>query len=318
MNRRLEVIAAQRGGWFTRPDALAAGYSDSELRQRVRTGQWVRMSFNSYVDPCAWPVDEPPWDRAIRLHRLSVRMARERLGAVVVSHQSAAIFHRLPVWGTDLAKAHFTRLGTGLSRVGRGVRVHRGAIAIDEIVKLDGLHLTRCERAVVETACTTSHEVGVVLADAALRMRLTTRERLAAVVRRHRHWRGIPAATAATRFADGRSGSVGESRLRVLMANHGLPTPELQVEIRDEAGGLIGRVDFLLAGRLVVEFDGALKYGDGADVVAEKWREDRLRERGYGVIRISWSDLDNPHGTAARIRRALAACQVGIREGDWR
>jgi very-short-patch-repair endonuclease len=308
------VIAAERGGWFTRADALAAGYSDSELRQRLRTGQWTRMSFNSYVDARGWPADEPPWDRAIRLHRLGVLMACERLGDVVVSHQSAAMFHRLPVWGTNLARVHVTRRGTGVSRVGRGLQVHRNAISSDEIVELDGLRLTVCERAVVETACTTSYEVGVVLADAALRLGLTTRELLVAVVRRHRHWRGLPAAKAAVQFADGLSESVGESRLRVLMANHGLPTPELQVEIRDASGRFIGRVDFLLAGRLVVEFDGAMKYGAGADaVLAEKWREDRLRECGYGVIRISWADLDRPYETAARIRRALLACAEGDR-----
>lgn len=306
------MIAAERGGWFTRPDALAAGYSDSEFRQRVRSGQWVRMSYNSYVDPRDWPADEPPWERAIRLHRLSVRMARQRLGAVVVSHQSAALLHGLPVWGTDLTTAHFTRLETGQSRSGRRIQVHRGAIALDEIVELDGLKVTTCERAIVETACTTSYEVGVVLADGALGMRLTTRDRLAAVVRRHRHWHGLPAANTAVQFADGRSESVGESRLRVLMANHGLPTPELQVEIRDESGRLIARVDFLLLGTLVVEFDGAMKYGDTADtVLAEKRREDRLRERGYGMIRINWSDLNRPHDTAARLWRAVSAHAKG-------
>ncbi|WP_371406421.1 hypothetical protein OHA10_12840 [Kribbella sp. NBC_00662] len=312
MNRRLEVIAAGRGGWFTRPDALAAGYSDSQVRQRVQSGQWIRMSFNSYVDPRGWPADEPLWERAIRLHRLRVRMARERLGAVVVSHQSAALLHGLPVWGTDLAAAHFTRLGAGQSRSGRQIRVHRGALAADEIVELNGLQVTACERAVVETACTTSYEVGVVLADGAWRLGLSARDRLAAVVRRHRHWHGLPAARAAVEFADGRSESVGESRLRVLMANHGLPAPELQVEIRDEAGRFIGRVDFLLVGTLVVEFDGAVKYGDTADaVLAEKRREDRLRERGYGVIRINWADLGRPHETAARLWRAVSMYAVG-------
>ncbi|WP_130386776.1 type IV toxin-antitoxin system AbiEi family antitoxin domain-containing protein [Kribbella sp. VKM Ac-2569] len=170
MNRRLEVIAAGRGGWFTRSDALAAGYSDSELRQRVRSGQWIRLSFNSYVDPRAWPTDEPPWERATRIHLLNVRMASERLGDVVVSHQSAALLHGLPVWGTDLSRAHFTRVASGGARSGRGVRVHRGTTSADEIVELGGLKVTTVDRAIVETACTTSYEVGVVLADAALRM----------------------------------------------------------------------------------------------------------------------------------------------------
>lgn len=301
------MIAAERGGWFTRPDALAAGYSDSQLRQRVSSGQWLRLSFNSYVDPRAWPTDEPPWERAIRLHRLNVQMASERLGDVVVSHQSAAMLHGLPVWGTDLARAHFTRVASGRARSGRAVRVHRGTTAGDEVVDLGGLKVTSVDRAIVETACTTSYEVGVVLADAALRMQLTSRESLAAIVRRHQRWHGSPAAHAAVQFANHLSESVGESRLRVLMANHGLPAPELQVEIRDAAGRLIGRVDFLLLGVLVIEFDGAMKYGGSADaVLAEKWREDRLRERGYGVLRFGWADLDRPRETAARIWQAVA------------
>ncbi|MGW5190496.1 type IV toxin-antitoxin system AbiEi family antitoxin domain-containing protein [Kribbella sp. NPDC004138] len=312
MNRRLEVIAAERGGWFTRPDAVAAGYSDSELRQRVRSGQWLRLSFNSYVDPRGWPADEPPWERAIRLHLLNVRMASARLGDVVVSHQSAAVLHGLPVWGTDLTRAHFTRVASGRARSGRGIRIHRGTPAVDELVEVGGLRLTSVDRAIVETACTTSYEVGVVLADAALRMRLTTPERLAGVVRRHRRRHGSPAATAAAQFANALSESVGESRLRVLLANHGLPAPQLQVEIRDAFGRLIGRVDFLLAGVLVIEFDGALKYGNTADaVLAEKWREDRLREHGYGVFRVGWADLDHPRDTAARIWDALKRHTAG-------
>ncbi|WP_350279654.1 type IV toxin-antitoxin system AbiEi family antitoxin domain-containing protein [Kribbella sp. HUAS MG21] len=319
MNRRLEVIAARRGGWFTRQDTRAAGYSEGEFRQRVDSGRWVRLSFNSYVEPRGWPADEPPWDRAIRLHTLAVRMANERLGDVVVSHQSATMLHGLPVWGTDLSKVHFTRVASGRARSSRTVQVHRRTTAVDEVVELGGLKVSTVERAIVETACTTSYEVGVVLVDAALRMQLTTKDDLAAVVRRHCRWHGSPAARAAVQFADGLSESVGESRLRVLMANHGLPTPELQVEITDDAGRLIGRVDFLLAGALVVEFDGALKYGDtGEAVLAEKWREDRLRERGYGVLRVGWSDLDRPRETAARIWRALSRHAPGSGNTSWR
>jgi hypothetical protein len=96
------------------------------------------------------------------------------------------------------------------------------------------------------------------------------------------------------------------------MADHGLPVPRLQVEIWDETGRLIGRVDFLLPGDLIVEFDGAVKYGDSGDaVLAEKWREDRLRERGYRVVRVGWADLDRPALTAGRLRRAMFGPPAG-------
>ncbi|WP_427886867.1 hypothetical protein ACQHIV_28760 [Kribbella sp. GL6] len=206
-------------------------------------------------------------------------------------------------------------MASGRARSGRAVRVHRRATAADEIVELGGLRVTSVDRAIVETTCTSTYEVGVVLADAALRMDLTSRERLGATVRRHHRWHGSPAARAAAQFANGLSESVGESRFRVLLANHGLPAPELQVEIRDDTGRLLARVDFLLGGVLVIEFDGALKYVDGADaVVAEKWREDRLRERGYGVLRFGWADLNRAHETATRIWRGIARHPPGSRD----
>jgi hypothetical protein len=147
----------------------------------------------------------------------------------------------------------------------------------------------------------------VVLSDAALRAGLVDQDELIAAADRFKHWQGSPAARAATRFADGRSESVGESRLRVLMANEGLPAPTLQAEIRDSGGPLLGRVDFLLDGVLIVEFDGAQKYSDDAKrvIVAEKWREDRIRELGYSFVRVGWADLAHPARTADRIRRAL-------------
>jgi hypothetical protein len=305
VNKKLEVMTANRSGWFTRADALAAGYSDSEVRRRVRSGQWQRLCRDSYVEPRHWPTDEMPWERAVRVHLLNLRAASDRLGDVVVSHQSAAVVLGLPSWGFDLGRVHFTR-SKGRIRGGTTVALHRSPLAPDEICEVDGLRLTTVERAITETTCSTSYEVGVVLADAALREGLTTPERLAAMVARHRYWPGSPAAVAAVGFADGASESVGESRLRVLMANHGLPAPLLQVEIRDNSGRLIGRVDFLLPGRLIVEFDGAVKYGDTADtVLAEKRREDRLREHGYRVIRVGWPDLAHPDLTATRLQRAM-------------
>ena len=305
VNTKLKVIAAGRRGWFTRADALVAGYSDNELRRRLRSGQWLRMSRDAYVEHGAWPADEPPWERAARLHLLTLRIASERLGDVVASHQSAAVLHGLPIWGLDLSKVHFTR-SAGRIRSDRTTVIHRSRFAPDELSEVDGLRVSSVERAIAESTCAASYEVGVVLADAALHDRLTTADRLVAIVDRHRRWAGSPAATGAARFAHGSSESVGESRLRILMSDHGLPVPRLQVEIRDDSGELIGRVDFLLGEELVVEFDGALKYGANADsILAEKRREDRLRSRGYRVARVSWADLDHPAATAARLHRAL-------------
>ncbi|WP_166678322.1 type IV toxin-antitoxin system AbiEi family antitoxin domain-containing protein [Kribbella kalugense] len=306
MNPKLSVLAAARRGWFSRADALAAGYSDSELRRRLRAGQWSRLCRDVYVEPDTWPVGEQSWDRARRLHVLRTRAVVDRMGdGVVVSHQSAAVLHGLPSWGLDLSKVQVTK-ALGRARSDLVTDVHRSRFEPGEVTVVDGLRVVSPARAIAETTCTSSYEVGVVLGDAALHQRLVTPEALVTTADRHPFWPGSPAAREAARFANGLSESVGESRLRVLMANHGVPAPLLQAEIRDETGRLIGRVDFLVAGRLIVEFDGAQKYGGVGDVVmAEKWREDRLRACGYRVIRVSWADLAEPDALADRILAAI-------------
>ncbi|MGW6279418.1 type IV toxin-antitoxin system AbiEi family antitoxin domain-containing protein [Kribbella sp. NPDC055071] len=306
MNPKLSVRTGARGGWFTRADAMEAGYSQSELRRRLSAGQWRRLTRDVYVEPAAWPEDEPPWTRSARLHRLMTRAVMARLGPdVVVSHQSAAVLYGLPSWGLDLTKVHVTRTG-GRPRSDDVAVVHRSRIELDEVTEIDGLRVVDAARAIAESACTSSYELGVVLGDAALHLRLTTPDELVGAADRQLYRSGSSAARAAARFADRLSESVGESRLRVLMANQHLPPPTLQAEIRDDDGRLIGRVDFLLCDRLIVEFDGVQKYGEAQSaVLAEKWREDRLRARGYGVVRTGWADLDRPEATAARIRAAL-------------
>lgn len=298
---------AERGGWFSRADARACGYPESLIRERVRDGRWRRLCRDAYVDVATEPTEEKRWERAARVHQLMAAAVLHRLAdGAVLSHQSAVVVHGLPTWRLGLDQVQVTKQA-GRWRSSDEVVVHRARIAPDDVVTVDGLRVVTPARAVVEAACASSYEVAVVLFDAALREGMTTAAELAAVVTQLRRRAGSPHAVNALAFADGRSESVGESRLRVLMARRGLPAPELQAEVRDRGGQLVARVDFLFpAERLVVEFDGEAKYGgDGTVVVAEKWREDRIRELGYGVVRAGWSDLDMPVRTSRRISAAL-------------
>lgn len=64
-----------------------------------------------------------------------------------------------------------------------------------------------------------------------------------------------------------------------------------------------------MAERIVVEFDGLVKYeaADGRAALApEKRREDRLRAAGYEVVRLTWADLDRPERIAMLIRQAAS------------
>ncbi len=112
------------------------------------------------------------------------------------------------------------------------------------------------------------------------------------------------AAFRVARLASGLSESPGESWTRLVLAGLGLQA-EQQVEIRDGRGRFVARVDFLLPEqRMIIEFDGAVKY-DGAQgreaLVREKRREDALRALGYRIVRLTWADLADPQQVVAAL-----------------
>jgi hypothetical protein len=182
----------------------------------------------------------------------------------------------------------------------------------DEIVVRAGLATTSPPRLVVDLARTEPFEQAVVVADAALRVGLVSRQQLADALARADRWPGAPAARRVVAFADGRSESVGESRSRVALQAARLPAPVLQWAVVDAAGRLLGRADFGWPQLSTVgEFDGMIKYTrllrsdqSAADVVvAEKRREDAIRAQGLAVVRWTWPDLTDFAPVATTLRR---------------
>ena len=231
-----------------------------------------------------------------------------RNGGAVASHQSAAIAHGLPSWGLDLTRVHLTRTDDRASRSLTGSSIHRPRVTPIAVTTATGIMAVPMARAVVETATLTTFEAGVVVADAALHTGAIGDSDLTDALETLGPTPGSRMAAQVVGFADARSESVGESRLRVLLDRMGLPAFVPQLVVQDRSGAFIGRVDFgFPAYSTLLEFDGRVKYRDDAVavVVREKEREDRLREAGYEIVRITWSDLDDPHGTAVRIVRAL-------------
>ncbi|WP_433014132.1 type IV toxin-antitoxin system AbiEi family antitoxin domain-containing protein [Kribbella sp. CA-294648] len=308
MNPLLKTVALEQGGVFSRAQALTSGYTRQQLRERVADGRWEKVRYGQYAERTDLS-HLAPWDRETWRHRrLAFAVANSIApGAIALSHQTALVLHGVPLWGVDLTEVQASRLDGRRGGPVAGVRHHRGRFAPSELTKVDGLTVTTLPRALVETACTASFESAVVSADAVLRDH-PAEAAVQQMLARIEFWPGSTRAKAALGFADKLSESVGESRLRVLLHNQGLPTPRLQVELGD-AAGLVGRVDFFFAEQgTVVEFDGLVKYAGGSPeiLVREKLREDRLRALGLEVVRIVWTDLNGPADVAARIRRAFA------------
>lgn len=106
-------------------------------------------------------------------------------------------------------------------------------------------------------------------------------------------------------LADPRCESPGESRTRWLLMNLGYRVRS-QVEVRDSAGRLAGRVDFALEDEPVaVEFDGTGKYTQyGHTVARDKARDQAMQRCGYEPVHLLWAHLRQPETVRAMVEHA--------------
>jgi hypothetical protein len=199
-----------------------------------------------------------------------------------------------------------------------GVHVRPAALPAGHISSVGGLPATSVARTVIDLAREGRWYDAVIVADAALH-RGIERAELEAVATYCARWRGGLQALRAVAFADGRAESPAESLARTVFAEHGLPTPDLQVNLGDESGPL-GRVDLLYrAQRTIVEVDGMVKYLDPAvdprlAAWNEKLREDALRDAGWEIVRVTWQQLVSaPLQVVARVRAAFARAARAMR-----
>lgn len=245
---------------------------------------------------------------------LSAAGAAAALGpSAVVSHQTAAQLHGLSMLEPPPALLSVTRPPGVGSRSGRpGVRVHCAALPDEHVGGRLAVPVTTVPRTVIDLARALDFRAGVVIADSALQQKLTSKKELRAVIDACPRWRGVRRAAQVVDFADSRAESPLESLARVVFADCGLPTPELQVEIRDAE--FIGRVDFLWREfRTIAEVDGAGKYDDRSRATRQLRRDKRLREAGYQVVHFDWKEINGDLGYVAASMRA--AFELGSRSG---
>lgn len=100
-----------------------------------------------------------------------------------------------------------------------------------------------------------------------------------------------------------------ESPAESLTAGHvivaGLPEPTYQAEIRTRMGRIYPDC-YWDEHRLVGECDGAVKYRDSSGYVAEKDREQLLRDMGYAIVRWQAKEImTKPRLVVERIAHAL-------------
>jgi very-short-patch-repair endonuclease len=307
MSDRLLAIAAAHHGILASADVERADLDPNALAALVRSNVLHRLRRGAYVVAGDWTAAGP--ERRLDLQVRAVLRARGNADEAA-THQSALAVHGLPLHGVALGVVDISGRVRRVRREG-SLRVHPIDAALD-VVEIAGCRTVSIAVALAQVALREGPISAVVAADRALaQRRVELEEVLTSVTQLARTPRQGVRAARWLRQCDPLSESVGETRTRLLLTDLG-HAPRSQVRVADAAGTVVARADFLVGSRVIVEFDGLVKYSgqDGREaLVAEKRREDALRALGFEIVRLTWADLDNPGRVDALVRAALARAE---------
>lgn len=308
----------------SRRDLMLNGWTDRSIADAVHRGELFHIRRGWYILAAErdglWPEERH------RAHVIAV--ARDASGNAVMSHTSAAVLWRLPLYRIGLERVHMTTDAPVRISSARDVRRHVAPLRAGDISIIDGIRCTSLARTVFDLIRVLPLEAAVVLADAAERQmaerqwewdldavtswRRAMTERLAEASGA----RGIRRARWVSEFADGRAQLPGESVSRLQLHRLGFAKPELQVPI-DGPNGKQYFVDFGLDDvESYGEFDGESKYLDESlrsgkrveqVLLEEKQREDWIRGRTQRrLARWGFEHI----ATASRLAARLASFSI--------
>ncbi|MDO4901919.1 hypothetical protein [Actinomyces sp.] len=220
----------------------------------------------------------------------------------MLARESAAVIHGIPLVGEIPKQVQVVRPGRDGGRSSMGIHTLRAGCDFQTVLD-DGVSVASVAQTLADLG--RRRPLRYVLAgfDAMLREGRVTKDGITAAAP-ERTW-GRQRLRRTIQAADPDSESPGESLSRAVMIEHHLPMPALQEPVRDQRGGLLGRVDFIWPEHGVIgEFDGRVKYGrelTGRPVdnvlLAERRRElDIESATGMRVVRWLWDDAWREQG----------------------
>jgi len=313
---------------FDLTQAAAVGLSRHVLPRAVRDGVVVRIAGGLFAASERWSAA----DRRER-HLLQCAAAARQRPWATISHHSAACRHGLPL-PRHLPPWVAMSTGRALTTANPGglVRLEPGALPAGHVSQLHGIRLTTPARTVIDCLRCLGLADGVAMADAALRAGMTTGDELVGMRRDQRRWPNITQADLGLTLLDPARENWLESTAFVGLWARGIPLPESQVSVFTVNGTFVGRLDALWRARaLALEIDGRGKYlGEFDDkpvsgeeaaraVLAEKFREDRVRGTGLTVVRADSAEIEHDIDVVVvRIAEAWEAAQPARFRGHLR
>lgn len=176
------------------------------------------------------------------------------------------------------------------TRAHRGLVVHRGTPAPDEVTVVGGCRVTSAARTAWDLARRLPLVEAVVAVDALARRARFDPLDLLALSRAHRGARGCRRVAGVVRRADPRAASPPETRLRLALVDAGLP-PRVQYPVRDDSGFVHATVDFAYpAARLAIEYDGEPHF-EREQATWDRARDARLADLGWWTVRLTRDDV---------------------------
>ncbi|MGO4300801.1 hypothetical protein [Leifsonia sp. RAF41] len=135
---------------------------------------------------------------------------------------------------------------------------------------------------------------------------LTDKDSLDAAIAAASGRRGVGRARSARQHVRVGAESPGETRLRLVLLEAGLPEPLLNVDVLDEAGEFVARADLSYpASRIALEYEGDIHRVDRATWMKDIARRERVEDLGWRMVRVTAADLRSPHALVSRVRHLL-------------
>ena len=290
------ISSLELDGLLLRDKVLAAVDPDDVLTA-LRSGRLRRVQRGIYLPR--------------RIEATPVLLARAALlssGVVgaVPSHQTAARVHQIVVPDEDRVQ-HVTVTRDQRRRHRPDLRFHTRSIGCGEVENRDGVPVTSVARTLADLTTSLERTHAVWALDNALRRRLCAKPDITAIIERWRGGAGCVSARERLDEADGIAESILETAGRLALRDRGVPLPVPQHELWGPDGTLIARLDgAYLREKVALEFDGADPHGLPEAVFRDRWRQNRLPELGWTVLRFTWWDvMRDPDGVAAIVQRTL-------------
>ena len=234
MRPDLTSKASRQGGLFTRSQALAAGYTEREMKSLTRPGGSLRVVRHGIYAEAALVESLDNTQRWLLMDRAALMVSQR---PAIASHDSAARILGIPTLAVDEPASHLTSVGKAGARRSGGITRHRDMLPLCVELR-DGLEATSYARTAIDLGRLHGYRHGLVATDAVRQLGVPLRDLEAELDRMENH-PFIARARAAVKSSATGAESVAETLGRELVEELGFGEVETQFAVGISDGRVV-------------------------------------------------------------------------------